>query len=323
MPNQPLPPSDHLSSNATGTSRPFSDFVETLEYRRFAEFCEDCREYRYIGLCYGTPGVGKTLSARRISLADKVERHNPWYDEPIYGLPIDTAFYTPPVLNTPSQIAAGILEVTEKLSSFARSPLSRQAEIALDNVRLREENYRRAHEHRIGYDPFATCTPLEPTYKQVLQHYEDKKRAIGNPTTLLLIDEADRLRINSLEQVRSLFDVSHVGVVLIGMPGIEKRMARYPQLYSRIGFVHEYRTISTEEVRRLLDRHWTPLGVTLPDTSPAEEATAAILRITGGNFRLLNRLLTQIERILKINGLPEISKEVVEAARESLVIGSL
>jgi DNA transposition AAA+ family ATPase len=124
-----------------------------------------------------------------------------------------------------------------------------------------------------------------------------------------------------LEQVRDIFDRGRFGLVLIGMPGMEKRLARYPQFYSRIGFVHEFRPLAAKEVRELLDRRWAPPGVCLPQQPLDAETVAAIIRITGGNFRLLNRLLTQMERILEINALQQVTKTVVEAARESLVIG--
>jgi DNA transposition AAA+ family ATPase len=60
-----------------------------------------------------------------------------------------------------------------------------------------------------------------------------------------------------------------------------------------------------------------------PEDFTDAEAMAAIGRITGGNVRLVQRLFSQIERILQINQLRTISKEVVEAARENLVIGPL
>jgi len=38
-------------------------FIKTKGCKRFAEFYDACMEYKYIGVCYGPPGFGKTLSA--------------------------------------------------------------------------------------------------------------------------------------------------------------------------------------------------------------------------------------------------------------------
>ena len=63
-----------------------------------------------------------------------------------------------------------------------------------------------------------------------------------------------------------------------------------------------------------------PLLVDLTEFDDVEAMTA-IIRITGGNFRLVQRLFAQMARIMDINHLEHVTKEVVEAARGSLVIG--
>jgi hypothetical protein len=50
---------------------------------------------------------------------------------------------------------------------------------------------------------------------------------------------------------------------------------------------------------------------------------ATLIRMPGGNFRMLHCLLTQIARLVEINALSRVTREVVEAARESLVIGAV
>ncbi|MFI6744483.1 hypothetical protein ACIBI9_67560 [Nonomuraea sp. NPDC050451] len=66
-----------------------------------------------------------------------------------------------------------------------------------------------------------------------------------------------------------------LGLILIGMPGIEKRLARYPQLYSRIGFVHHYRTLAADELATVLTTAFAHLGLNIPD-AVTTEAIAAI-----------------------------------------------
>jgi DNA transposition AAA+ family ATPase len=262
------------------------EFVITKEHRRFVELCDACRRDRYIGLCYGPPGVGKTLSARRYADWDHLEPllTAPWSTlAPGDGQPgWHTIVYTPTVAGaTPRRVDKDLAELNDRMTYISAEEL--------EQVRFRDQPAHGASPH----------------------------------TQLLIVDEADRLKMPALEQLRDHYDRSRIGMILIGMPGIERRLARYPQLYSRVGFVHEYRPLGTDELAFVLTRRWPDLGLDPEGDFTAREAVATIARITGGNLRLAQRLMAQVQRILQINELHTVTKEVVEAAREALVLGVL
>lgn len=119
---------------------------------------------------------------------------------------------------------------------------------------------------------------------------------IKNYVELIIVDESERLSATGLELLRDRYD--------------------------RDSIAHHYRPLGNDELLFVLQRHWRALGKTLdPDDFTDAQAIAAITRITRGNFRLLERLFPQIERVLKINELHTITNDVVEAAQSTLVIG--
>ena len=169
--------------------------------------------------------------------------------------PMNTVFYTTGVINTPSRIDIEVRRSREKLLDRATRAIRTEAREALDKLQLRDEDWRRKHRQDPDYRP-AQLPPFAPTYFHTFEAYEAKKMAIPDPTSLIIVDEADRLTMPSIEQLRSIFDESHLGLVLIGMPGLEKRAARYPHFLSRIGFVHEFRALASDEVQHLLEENW-------------------------------------------------------------------
>lgn len=262
-------------------------FIATKEHRRFMEFVSAVKKHRYIGICFGPAGVGKTVSAQRCARWDKA---GPLIDTWGPRDPSDmiaykalarsrTAFYTPTV-----------------------SEPARQTRDDLGTLMTRVEG----------------CIELAQHPEKI---FPDSRRL--DLINLLIIDEAERLSAQGLEHVRDIFDRMGISVILIGMPGLERRLERYPQFYSRIGFAHHYRTLKGDELTFVLTRHWRKLGLQLDDADFTDhQAIASIARITCGNFRLLHRLFVQIERILKINELSLVTDDVVEAARSTLVIGA-
>ena len=264
------------------------EFVVTQEHRMFSEFADAVRRHRYIGLCYGPAGVGKTLSARHYANWDLAEELLVYWgprdtsDAIVYSALSQsrTVFYTP-------SVGSSILEFRKEVKL-----LRDRVDICIDQASPPTEKPRVNRSH-------PSCVEM------------------------LVIDETERLSNQAIEYARDLFDRTNIGLIFIGMPGIEKRLARYPQLYSRVGFAHHYRPLRGAELAFVLQNHWRQLGLSFNDNDFTDsQAMAAIARVTGGNFRLLQRLFVQIERILRINDLSMISDDVVEAARSTLVIGA-
>jgi DNA transposition AAA+ family ATPase len=153
-------------------SADMGEFIITKQYRLFAEFCDAVRRDRFIGLCYGPPGVGKTLSARHYANWDAVE--------------------------------AGLAELRMTLGADTSPAL--------------------ADDHTLVYTPTVAVSPrrlgeeltrLSGTFNELIRA---AREAAGlTPSTrqsvveLVIVDEADRLRMPELEVLRDRYDRSNFG----------------------------------------------------------------------------------------------------------------
>ena len=107
-------------------------FIVTKEHRRFVEFADAVRRERYIGVCYGPAGVGKTLSARRYAhwdtAEDLLETWGPREDNDakVYAALARsrTVLYTPVVKGTHKELVED-LHASPRASTAASTSTSR------------------------------------------------------------------------------------------------------------------------------------------------------------------------------------------------------
>lgn len=243
-------------------------FIATKNSRRFGEMCDACRQARVVGLGYGPPGTGKTESAKQYAQwnlfkpylpeslitftgRSAMDGMYPYRPFTFASTPLDTpiqdcrtVFYTPPVSASVSRIEKEVLTLFAAFSYLVEA----------------------ANQRHQGTEDFLVT------------------RRFSHLIELLIVDEANRLRDAGLEVIRDLADRGEFGLVLLGMPGLEKRLMRAPQLYSRVGFAHEMEPLSEEETHDSLGKRWSHRVKPHSDDFTDKEAVATIVRITSSRF---------------------------------------
>lgn len=139
-----------------------------------------------------------------------------------------------------------------------------------------------------------------------------------NTGYLIIVDEADKL-INKyttakMEILRGIFDQSDVGIVIAGEPKLEidikTSLARFA---NRVDFFYKLHGLTKQELGRYLD------GWTITDDAAAELACRAF-DARNGCFRLLDRTLNNVLRILRGRGEAKVTLDIVNEASGMMML---
>ena len=140
----------------------------------------------------------------------------------------------------------------------------------------------------------------------------------ANEGYLLIIDEADKL-INKytqkkMEIIRGIFDQSDVGIVIAGEPRLEAEIkGKLARFANRMDFYYKLKGLSEQEVRDYLEGYDVDDAAMMEFISRAQNAQT-------GCFRLLDRTLSNVIRILKDSGQSKVTMKIVSQASNMMML---
>jgi hypothetical protein len=132
-----------------------------------------------------------------------------------------TVFYTPPVSASPNRIESQVLALFAAFSYLVEA----------------------ANQRNLGERDFLVT------------------RRTSAFIELLIVDEANRRKATQGWSKSAICMIKGGSAYCrLRMPGLDKRLMRAPQLYSRIGFAHHMEPMSEEETRDFLEKRWNHRG---------------------------------------------------------------
>ncbi|GHD63746.1 AAA family ATPase [Jeongeupia chitinilytica] len=124
----------------------------------------------------------------------------------------------------------------------------------------------------------------------------------------IVVDEADHVVACSatIEALRGISDMCQTPVVMVGMERIQQKLARYPQVASRIATVVKFEPVTETDVM-----------LTCRDMAEVEIGRCLVSELhrqCAGRMRLVLNGIARIEQFAKVNGLKSISLQDMRGA---------
>ena len=139
-----------------------------------------------------------------------------------------------------------------------------------------------------------------------------------NKGYLIIIDEADKLvskyTQKKMEILRAIYDQSDVGIVIAGEPKLEAQIKSYlVRMANRVDFYASLRGLSQNEVEEYLSGYEV-------EPEAMAEIKARACNLQTGCFRLLDRTLSNVLRILEESGSYRITLKTIEQASSMMML---
>ena len=255
-----------------------STFIDTRQHERFVDFCNACRRNRYIGICTGRSGVGKTRSAEAYANWHVIE---PLLNEAVSRIPCPppkletcyTAIYTPDVSCTVKRVESGLALLRNRFDELIKHSMC-------------------------WHNP-------EEWYRTQRQRFLE----------VLIVDKAQRLPLKCLEVIADFGKKHGIGIVLIGLPGFDRRIRNYQPIDNYVGFYHVFNTPRTEELRAILEARWQCPEITFEDS-----AVQLLQKVTNSNIQKLVNINAEMSRVCELSSVTIITPDLVTLASKTLLL---
>lgn len=127
----------------------------------------------------------------------------------------------------------------------------------------------------------------------------------------LFIDEADRLSIDRIEDLRDIFEMTGVPIVLIGEEGIWGLLRERRRIMSRVAYEVEFTPISPTEASIFLNK--------AANLNVSPDLCLKITKQADGDFRVVRNIALQLEKVAKASEKYDVDAKMLETALANII----